>query len=1015
MSPAELRCLFVSVMNKSSLLLSVFALVLALGAVIYFGGGDDIALPAPPSEEYFEKQDDDAASSVVVEASVEGASFEGAADEGDDEAGRSEVEIQIDDAPRLVIQVWDRKKGRVAPEAKVYVLEGYEGAEMRDAFAPHWCEVAIAKGKRYTATTEGRVELPRLEKTTIIAATLPGSSGMTRLRKGHRETESLVLQAEESVTVRVTDQQGRALADVPVGIQQRIPERLNPDRLIRQWRDLEKSIAAAESRLASAANAASRARGERRLVGMQRQRGQLTEQFRAMKSSEGTAKKPKGKSPAPSTKGKKGSKSTKSTKGKKSTKAKSPSPKNIVAVITTKMDLKARRRTDAKGYAVFKHFQFYRKNASDWWPKQHANRFEAVLMVPLAESVREGFRGNPVPEDVIELRMPPTGSVALRTVDRDGRPFTHPVHGELSIIDGKNPRWSRLPIRKEQNERMIVFPFVGLGMQLDASCRLDDNDFRWRAPAFAGPQEPGERLAVDLVVAPGAAMLYGRLLDASGAALANAKTTFLINSIRGRLEGEEVLLDDEGRFHLPYEVQGQHQPPWRLQVRYQERMPVPGLATTLGVLPKEGVMDIGDLQIGDLTRITFGRVVNDLGDGIPSARVQLQREREGGSRARLSWQDEAFAVTTTDDDGQFFLFGDLEAGRYRLRVTAGEHFPYEQPNLPSRDGTVIKLDRRSRVVGSVLLPEWLASRRVKVRLKSQADPGKGRDARIVDYRGQQLIYFDWVKPGIYNLSLRLEDFPDAFVRVNGFEIKPGQRDMHPRLKDLDLARDLYRFEVFAIDEAGKRMNPKTPLRARVMRPDGSYAMVGFSWRGGRVEILNSQASLEVLPEEPGFRSQPSTLIAGRNELRFARVPAVTLNAPGLRQLVGEESVWISMELLETQTVMSFDSRSRRLAQSMRRASSSHGRLDARDRAFMRPLRDGRYRVIARLGDKRRGGLVSVTLGEVDVRLVPGGQPNVFTVSVDTQAVMTAMQDVAQRRAAAEQRAASQPARGRRGK
>jgi hypothetical protein len=444
-------------------------------------------------------------------------------------------------------------------------------------------------------------------------------------------------------------------------------------------------------------------------------------------------------------------------------------------------------------------------------------------------------------------------------------------------------------------------------------------------------------------------------------------------------------------------------------------MPVPGLATTLGVLPKEGVMDIGDLQIGDLTRITFGRVVNDLGDGIPSARVQLQRQREVGSRARLSWQDEAFAVTTTDDDGQFFLFGDLEASRYRLRVTADEHFPYDPPNLPSRDGAVIELVRRSRVVGSVLLPKWLSSRRIKVRLESQADPSKGRDDRIRSYRGQQLIYFDWVKPGIYNLSLRLEEFPDAFVRVNGFEIKAGQRDAHPRLKNLDLARDLYQFEVFAIDEAGKRMNPKTPLRARVMRPDGSYAMVGFYWKGGRTEILNSQSSLEVLPEEPGFRSQPTTLIAGRNELRFARVPAVTLNTPGLRQLVGEESVWISMELLETQTVMSFDSRSRRLAKSMRWASSSHGRLNARDRAFMRPLRDGRYRVMARLGDKRRGGLVSVTLGEVDVRLVPGGQPNVFTVAVDTQAVMTAMQDMAQRRAAAEQRAASQPARGRRGK
>ncbi len=982
------------VMTKSSALFSVLVLVLALGAVVFCVSGDDSALPAPLSEEFFEKQDDEAIALAVVANLPEAIRFEGLVE--DEESERSEVAIEVDDAPRLVIQVWDRKKGQVAPEAKVYVLEGYESAERRDAFAPHWCEVAIAEGKRYTATSEGRVALPRLEKTTYIAATLPGLSGMTRLRRGHREIESLTLQVEESVTVRVTDQEGRALSGVPVGLQQRIPDRVSLDRMLKQQAEVVASIKAAEGRLGRVTNAESRARSERRLVGMRRQSQELSDQVRTMKRAQAAAKNPQSKDPALS------SKRVLVSKGR------DPSSNKNVSLVTAKMELRARRRTDEKGYAVFKHFQFYRRNASSWWPKEHASRFEAVLMVPLTEPVREGFGGKPVPEDVIELRMPPTGSVALRTVDRDGRPFTHPVHGELRIIDGKNPRWARLPIRKEQDERVIEFPFVGLGMQLDASCRLDDDDFRWRAPAFAGPQQSGERLVVDLVVAPGAAMLYGRLLDEGGAALAGLNTTFLINSLRGRLEGEEVQLDQEGRFHLPYEVRGQHQAPWRLQVRCLGRMPVPGLATTLDILPKEGVMDIGDLQIGDLTRISSGRVVNDLGEPIAGARVQLQREREAGRRPRLSWQDEAFATTTTDGDGQFTLFGDLEAARYRLRVTASEHFSYEEPRLPSRDGAVIKLDRRSRVVGSVLLPKWLASHRVKVRLESQSDSTRGRDDRIRDYRGKKFIYFDWVKPGIYNLSLRLEGFPDAFVSVDGFEIKPGQRDTHPRLKDLDLGRDIYRYEVAAIDENGKRMNPKTPLRARVMRPDGGYSMVGFYWKGGLTEILSSQPSLEVLPEEPGFRSQSTTLFAGRNELRFARVPAVTLNTPGLRQLVDEEPVWIAMEPVEKSKMASFDSRSRRVSQVMSRASSSYGQLNARDRAFVRPLRDGRYLVKARIGDKKR--LVSVALGEVDVRLVPGGKPMAFTVGVDTQAVMAAMRELGQKRAAAEQRAASRPQR-----
>ena len=67
--------------------------------------------------------------------------------------------------------------------------------------------------------------------------------------------------------------------------------------------------------------------------------------------------------------------------------------------------------------------------------KQRAptTRFEAALLMPLTQPVTSGFAGDALPDDVIELRMPPTGSVSLRTVDRDGRPFTHPVHGELRM------------------------------------------------------------------------------------------------------------------------------------------------------------------------------------------------------------------------------------------------------------------------------------------------------------------------------------------------------------------------------------------------------------------------------------------------------------------------------------------------------------------------------------------------------------------------------------------------------
>ena len=53
---------------------------------------------------------------------------------------------------------------------------------------------------------------------------------------------------------------------------------------------------------------------------------------------------------------------------------------------------------------------------------------------------------------LLELRLPPTGSVTLRTVDRDGRPFTHPVRGTLRIDGARNPDFARVQLRKEQDE-----------------------------------------------------------------------------------------------------------------------------------------------------------------------------------------------------------------------------------------------------------------------------------------------------------------------------------------------------------------------------------------------------------------------------------------------------------------------------------------------------------------------------------------------------------------------------------
>jgi len=987
-------------MNKSSILVLLLgALALAGGLFVWLGGGSEPVPPAPFEDVVDPGFEDPESASVPAESAdveVSEASFEG---EQGEEPERSEFVLAVEQAPRLVLQIWDRKRGEVAPEADVFVLQGYEGPELEDRFGPNRCELAIAKGKKYKATTEGRVELPRLQERALIAAQLPGAVGFRVLSERHRETEEVTLRADEAVTVRVVDGKGRPVANVPVGIQQRVVERVDVKGAWRDFQEMRKRIDEVRAQIQS--DPARAQQLQRRLGWFERRLAEAQKTIARVKEADnqkgGNQKGGNQKGGNQKGGGKKNAKAAaRLGKGKAPKQKKGSEP-----LVDTSYEMNAQRRTDAQGYAVFRHFQFDRHRQEKWWPKKHRDRFDAVLMVPLAEPVRSPFLGRPMPEEPIVLELPPTGSVALRTVDRDGRPFTHPVRGSLRIQDGRNPSWSRIGLRKEQDEREIVFEHVGLGMQFLADCRLDDEDFRWRSPVFTGPERAGERKVIDLVVAPDAAMLYGRVLDDAGIAMGSHEMTFLINSVRGRLEGEEVLLDDEGRFHLPYHVRGNHMAPFRFQVRYEEHVQVPGLARTLAVLPTEGITDVGDLQIGVLNQVAFGRVVNDLGEPIEDAHVQLQRERQSGRNGdRLRFQDEAFTDTHTDENGDFWVFGDVEAARYRLRVRADEHFPEETDNINAVAGSEVRLMRKARLVGTVMLPKWMPSKRVKVELRSLEDPRHNKDGQIHDYRGKKYIYFDWVRPGLYTLSLRIQEFPEPFLRIDNLQVRPGDYDPHERLLDLDLSRYLFRFEVFAFDENGQKMNPKSPLLARVTLADGTSKFVGFSWRGGRAEIINSQPTLEVRPVAPGYRADTGTLNAGRSEIRFLRVPPLSLHAPGMRSIIGSTNVWMGMRLISAPELASLDGRQGRSTRGFRRMTSSYGRLGADERAAVSPLMNGRYAVVAYIGDKGRGGLVEVPMGEVDIEVVAGGPAVIIEVQPDSQRLQTAMQELAQRQAGA---------------
>lgn len=880
-----------------------------------------------------------------------------------------------DEGRSLVLQVWNRKKGVPAAKVDVFYLQDYKGQDLKDPYGSHWSDLATIHGRRFQTDLRGRVELPPIHRWTIVTAQDQDAYGFAVFRPIHRDLETITMHADETLRVHVTDGEGHPVAGAPVGLVQRIPVRKKTTKataIRTQLKQLRRTMADIKAWMRDHPDQRDRAAAKQQKVARQ-----LAKLDRAVQKQQGGL-------------------------NKKGNAKRQP---GAAPQSESKQEIRTRRRTDEEGMAVFRHFQVYRRDAQKWWPVADRDQFEAVLLMPMQQVEARPFGGRPAPRETIELRLPPTGSLALRPVDLEGRPFSHPVRAALQVQGGKPAPWGNLQARKQQNERLILFPFVGLGLRFVAHSRLDDNDFRWKTPPFAGPTKLGERVTVDVVVAPSAGMLHGRILDASGKPMSGVRLDFLINSAAGRLEGEALTLDPKGRFHLTYLVQKTHRPPYRLEIRRPDARLAAGLTRALPTLPLGRVTDLGDLRLGTLPLIAYGHVLDDSHKAVEGARIKLHRRRQtGGKSPRLSWHEEAFTSTQTDAEGYYELHADLEPGTYRLWSQAKDHFPFVSRGFVAGAKADIELLRKSRVVGTVLAPTWLVSKNIRVRLIPSLAGAKPREDRMRDYKGKRYVYFDWVKPGTYRVELRVTEVPDPILRIDGVVVQPGQQAVHPRLKDLDLESRLHRFVITAVDGRRKAIRPKGPLLARIQRPNGRSGWIGYPWRGGRVTIVSQRPQLDVLPFLHGYRAEQALLNAGPSQIRFLKIPPVRIRLPGLPGLVGKTPTWIALSLESPSSLPakleSWDPRSNKIARWYDYLSKNGGVQMFKNDTVTIPLtRDGRYQVVVHLGTKKEITTVKIPLGVVDVRLVAGAAPQLLTVNFDAERIRAGLAEVERRRSA----------------
>ena len=146
-----------------------------------------------------------------------------------DEA-RIELSALAGDKP-FNLRVFSGQRNIPAPGAEVYFLElPRRGNNRGDIAGQHWSERAIREGKRFVADADGRIELPRIEREALITAVRPNEYGYRTINRRHRNEETLVLAADQVISIHVVDDAATGVAKVPVAVHQRVPERRNRNR-----------------------------------------------------------------------------------------------------------------------------------------------------------------------------------------------------------------------------------------------------------------------------------------------------------------------------------------------------------------------------------------------------------------------------------------------------------------------------------------------------------------------------------------------------------------------------------------------------------------------------------------------------------------------------------------------------------------------------------------------------------------------------------------------------------------
>jgi hypothetical protein len=533
-------------------------------------------------------------------------------------------------------------------------------------------------------------------------------------------------------------------------------------------------------------------------------------------------------------------------------------------------------RTDAAGVARFRHLAAHGAHLPP-------TAWELSVGALVATRPTERFAALDAAPERVELVLPPCGALEVVVVDRDGRTPAEPCDVQVEIATDEFAASSVGPFTTESSRGRFRFSPVEVGAPLVLTA--------WTAlgrefvvASHVGPDREGETASVRLVLAPEPALVL-RAVDEAGAAL--ARCTLRARTRLGSAEDEfaapqevrEIETDDDGRFRLPFVDDALSSGGlralelWTTRERDGAEL---GFRTVLERTFSDQDVDLGDAAFVPFEQWVAGRVVDDAGEAVAGAVVELYTF----DAAHADVGAPSPAWIESDERGEFVVRGPLAPQRVRLIANRGrprESAPVDvvvsgEPRAHDAHDVVLVVPRTGALAGTLLLDEGVLASDLTCRWSSGGGEGVALAVHEVQpeaaaERGLARFAFEELPVAAGELTVLAG--ARVVARVDSVEIEPGATNGDPRLQRLDLRGAL---RVVTVDVALVDGTPAPSGRVRTLESGAQSGAREWPIAAGRARCVVGAEPIDLTILATGARVERVAGVAERACTVSARAP-----------------------------------------------------------------------------------------------------------------------------------------------